>query len=112
MKRMILFVDGSANDRVSIASTALLCERLAGRLSVVHSRERAIVATSPDTPIHIEGEGRLAGREAVAKPLAFKNRETLKARRGEFVLASKSLTIESVDFSVINVSLYFHEPDG
>lgn len=67
MKRLIIFVDGSANDRDSIACAAAFCRRLDARLSVVHPREQTMVATSPEVPIFVESESELAKREAVAR---------------------------------------------
>ena len=67
MKRMIIFIDGSANDRDSIACAAAFCQRLDGRLSVVHPREQTLIATSPEASVFVESESNLAEREAVAK---------------------------------------------
>jgi len=67
MKRMIIFVDGSDNDRGSIACAAVLCRSLDARLSVVHPREQTVIATSPDAPVFVESDQNLAEREAVAK---------------------------------------------
>ncbi len=67
MKRLIIFVDGSANDRDSIACAVAFCKRLDGRLSVVHPREQTLVATSPEAPVFVESAHELAAREAVAK---------------------------------------------
>ena len=51
MKRMIIFVDGSDNDRDSIACAATFCRRFDGQLSVVHPREQTLIATSSDAPV-------------------------------------------------------------
>jgi nucleotide-binding universal stress UspA family protein len=67
MKRLIIFVDGSENDRESIACAAVLCRRLGARLSVVHPREQTMIATSPDAPVYIESDRNLSEREAIAK---------------------------------------------
>ncbi len=67
MKRLIIFVDGSANDRDSIACAAAFCQRLDGRLSVVHPREHTLVATNPEALVIVESDQELAEREAVAK---------------------------------------------
>jgi hypothetical protein len=39
MKRMTIYVDGSANDAQSLTSAARFCERLGGRLRAIHIRE-------------------------------------------------------------------------
>lgn len=48
MKRVTIFIDGSANDRDSLASALALCRCLDGRLSVVHPRPPDDVVASPD----------------------------------------------------------------
>ena len=67
MKRMIIFVDGSDNDRDSIACAATFCRRFDGQLSVVHPREQTLIATSSDAPVFFECDRNLTEREAVAK---------------------------------------------
>jgi nucleotide-binding universal stress UspA family protein len=67
MKRMIISVDGSDNDRDSISCAATFCRRVDGRLSVVHPREQTVIATSPDAPVFFESDRNFAEREAVAK---------------------------------------------
>jgi nucleotide-binding universal stress UspA family protein len=48
MKRVTIFIDGSANDRDSLASALTLCRCLDGRLRVVHPRPPDDVVASPD----------------------------------------------------------------
>ena len=48
MKRLTIFIDGSANDRVSLASALACCRCLEGRLNVVHPRPPDEVVASPD----------------------------------------------------------------
>jgi hypothetical protein len=48
MKRVTIFIDGSANDRESLASALALCRCLDGRLGVVHPRPPDEVVASPD----------------------------------------------------------------
>ncbi len=66
MKRMSIFVDGSANDRDSIACAVAFCKRLDGWLSVVHPRKQTLVARDL-RPVIVESDQLLAEREAVAK---------------------------------------------
>ena len=48
MKRVTIFIDGSANDRESLASALAFCRCLDGQLSVVHPRPPDDVVASPD----------------------------------------------------------------
>ena len=48
MKRVTIFIDGSANDRESLASALAFCRCLDGRLGVVHPRPPDEVVASPD----------------------------------------------------------------
>lgn len=67
MKRVTIFIDGSANDGESLASALAFCRCLDGHLSVVHPRPPDEVVASPD------------GQSVVL----VKNEEEREARRGD-----------------------------
>lgn len=69
MKRVTIFIDGTANDRVSLASALALCRCLDGRLSVVHPRPPDDVVASPDgqTVVLVKNEEEQAARRNEAR---------------------------------------------
>jgi nucleotide-binding universal stress UspA family protein len=69
MKRVTIFIDGSANDRVSLASAVAFCRCLDGRLSVVHPRPPDDVVASPDgqTVVLVKNEEEREARRSDAR---------------------------------------------
>lgn len=69
MKRVTIFIDGSVNDRVSLASALVFCRCLDGRLSVVHPRPPDDVVASPDgqTVVLVKNEEERAARRSAAR---------------------------------------------
>lgn len=69
MKRVTIFIDGTANDRVSLASALAFCRSFDGRLSVVHPRPPDDVVASPDgqTVVLVKNEEERAARRNDAR---------------------------------------------
>jgi nucleotide-binding universal stress UspA family protein len=69
MKTMTLFVDGSANDRVSLATAVAFCRCLEGRLFVVPTRLREIIIPELEAHavIQVQDDRANAVRAAAAK---------------------------------------------
>ncbi|MDX1422415.1 MAG: hypothetical protein R3322_04695 [Kiloniellales bacterium] len=69
MKRVTIFIDGTANDRISLSSAVALCRCLDGRLSVVHPRPPDDVVASPDgqTVVLVKNEEERAARRNDAR---------------------------------------------
>jgi nucleotide-binding universal stress UspA family protein len=69
MKQVTIFIDGSANDRVSLASALAFCRCLDGRLKVVHPRPPDDVVASPDgqTVVLVKNEEERAARRDDAR---------------------------------------------
>lgn len=69
MKQATIFIDGTANDRVSLASALAFCRCLDGRLSVVHPRPPDDVVASPDgqTVVLVKNEEERAARRNDAR---------------------------------------------
>jgi nucleotide-binding universal stress UspA family protein len=69
MRRMVVYLDGSANDRESLACAVMFCSRLQGRLSVVHIREPSHII-----PTMIEGAGAIIDNRARSEAAASEAR--------------------------------------
>jgi nucleotide-binding universal stress UspA family protein len=69
MKRLTIFIDGSANDRESLASALAFCRCLDGQLSVVHPRPPDDVVASPDgqSVVLVKNEEEKAARRSDAR---------------------------------------------
>ena len=68
MKRVTIFIDGSANSRESLTSALAFCRCLDGRLSVVHPRPRdKVVARPGQSVVLMKNEEERAARRSVAK---------------------------------------------
>lgn len=69
MKRVTIFIDGTANDRVSLASALAFCRAFDGRLDVVHPRPPDDVVASPDgqTVVLVKNEDERAARRSDAR---------------------------------------------
>lgn len=70
MKQMVIYLDGSPNDRESLTFAVRFCERLEGRLSVVHPRlpDRVeLKARDIASPIVVDKTDESAAIAAVAK---------------------------------------------
>lgn len=69
MKRVTIFIDGSANDRESLASALVFCRCLDGQLSVVHPRPPDEVVASPDgqSVVLVKNEEERAARRSDAR---------------------------------------------
>jgi len=69
MKRVTIFIDGSANDRESLVSALALCRCLDGRLGVVHPRSLNDVVVGPDgqSVVLVKNEEERAARRSVAR---------------------------------------------
>ena len=69
MKRVTIFIDGSANDRESLATAVAFCRCLDGRLSAVHPRPPDEVVASPDgqSVVLVKNEEECAARQRDAR---------------------------------------------
>lgn len=68
MKRVTIFIDGSANSQESLTSALAFCRCLDGRLSVVHPRPRdKVVARPGQSVVLIKNEEERAARRSDAK---------------------------------------------
>jgi len=67
MKTMTILIDGSENDRGSLATAATFCRAVDGRLRVVHPRPRDIVVASPDAAVLVVDDRDIEARRAAAR---------------------------------------------
>ncbi len=70
MKRMVIYLDGSPNDTESLAFAVQFCERLDGRLSVIHPRQPERIELKGRgfaTPTMIDKTAQAKAAAAVAK---------------------------------------------
>ncbi len=67
MKTMTILIDGSENDRSSLATAATFCRAVDGRLRVVHPRPRDIVVASPDAAVLVVDDRDIEARRAAAR---------------------------------------------
>ena len=70
MKQMVIYLDGSQNDRESLAFAVRFCERLDGRLSVIHPRRPdriELKGRDMATPIVVDKTEEANAAAAVAK---------------------------------------------
>jgi nucleotide-binding universal stress UspA family protein len=67
MKTMTILIDGSENDRSSLATAATFCRAVDGRLRVVHPRPRDIIVASPDAAVLVVDDRDIEARRAAAR---------------------------------------------
>ncbi len=67
MKTMTILIDGSENDRSSLATAATFCRAVDGRLRVVHPRPRDIIVASPEAAALVVDDRDIEARRAAAR---------------------------------------------
>lgn len=71
MKQMVIYLDGSPNDRESLTYAVRFCERLDGRLSVIHPRQPERIelkrGRETATPVVVDNTEQANAAAAVAK---------------------------------------------
>lgn len=67
MKTMTILIDGSENDRSSLATAATFCRAVDGRLRVVHPRPRDIIVASPEAAAVVVDDRGIEARRAAAR---------------------------------------------
>ncbi len=67
MKTMTILIDGSENDRNSLATAATFCRAVDGRLRVVHPRPRDIIVASPEAAAFVVDDRDIEARRAAAR---------------------------------------------
>ena len=67
MKTMTILIDGSENDRSSLATAATFCRAVDGRLRVVHPRPRDIIVASPEAAAVVVDDRDIEARRAAAR---------------------------------------------
>lgn len=67
MKTMTILIDGSENDRGSLATAATFCRAVEGRLRVVHPRPRDIIVASPEAAALVVDDRNIEARRTAAR---------------------------------------------